>query len=106
MGRPRIYTDEERRARKYARNAAWHREHRERIKAGLLPKPKIQYVYMYMESLESPIAIAEASTMEELAEKIGRTRGTVASAIWNVEHGKLKRSRYLRIRLDEDDEDE
>lgn len=85
----------------------YYRERRARIKAGLPPqvRPRHEYVYMCMESLESPVAIAEGRTARELAEKLGCSMSSIYSAINRVAHGHIKRSKYLRVILDEDEEE-
>lgn len=133
MGRPRIYSDEERREKQRANSAGYYRKHREeqlayqkayyreysdaakkyaheyyieklRARRGSTPRP--EYVYMCMESPDSPVVIAEGRTMRELAEKIGCSTETIKSSLSHLRRGLIKSSRYLQIRLDEDDGDE
>ena len=57
------------------------------------------YMAVDLRYYELPYAIADSA--EELAAMCGVTKNTVRSAISHVKCGKLKRSRYVCVEVDE-----
>lgn len=60
------------------------------------------YMAVDLEYYELPYAIAD--TAEELAKLCGVTKSNVCSAISNVKNGRAKRSRYVKVEVEDEDE--
>lgn len=61
--------------------------------------PKAVYMKVTKDELELPVAVAE--TVKELSIMTGRSINAIRSSISKHEHGKLKRSVYVRVILDD-----
>ena len=70
---------------------------------GLQRKKKVVYMAVDLDEYELPYAVADSS--KELAEICGTKANTVASAICHVEAGRAKRSRFIRVEIEEDDDE-
>ncbi len=68
-------------------------------------KTEPEYVYMMVTSDEYELPICVATSAKQLAEMVGVDEGTIWRQTWMVEHGRMKRSKYIRVAL-EGDEDE
>ena len=56
------------------------------------------YLYMVVTSDEYELPLMVCDSARELAEKTGTTKNNVISCIYKQEHGKIKNSRYRRVR--------
>lgn len=61
------------------------------------------YMAVDLEYYELPYAVAD--TAEELAKMCGVTKNNVHSAISNVKNGRVKRSRYVKVEVEDDVDD-
>ena len=61
------------------------------------------YMAVDLDEYELPYAVADSS--KELAEICGTKANTIASVICHVEAGRVKRSRFIRVEIEEDDDE-
>lgn len=62
------------------------------------------YMAVDLEYYELPYAVAD--TAEELAKMCGVTKNNVYSAISHVKNGRAKRSRYVKVEVEDEVDDE
>lgn len=58
------------------------------------------YMAVDLDNYELPYAIAD--TAEELAKLCGVNKNNVCSAISHVKHGRAKKSRYVKVEVDDE----
>ena len=62
------------------------------------------YMAVDLEYYELPYAVAD--TAEELAKMCGVTKNNVYSAMSHVKNGRAKRSRYVKVEVEDESDDE
>lgn len=71
---------------------------------GLQPKKKVA-VYMAVDLDEYELPYAVADSPKELAEICGTKADTIRSAICHVRAGRAKRSQFIKVEIEEDDDE-
>ena len=66
-------------------------------------KKVVVYMAVDLDEYELPYAIADS--LGELAEICGTTKGNIASVISHVKAGRAKRSQFVRVEIEEDDDE-
>lgn len=66
---------------------------------------KKQYVWMKVSDDEFELPLVMAGSCSELARKIGKDKSTILSQTSKYEHGKVKKTQYVKviIELEEDE---
>ena len=60
-------------------------------------------VWMMISKDKYELPIAVADTASELAKIVGKTKNHIQSEVSHYEHGRLKRPRFVRVRLEDGD---
>lgn len=70
-----------------------------------LQQKKKEVVYMAVDLDEYELPYAVADSPKELAEICGTKANTISATICHVEAGRAKRSRFIRVEIEEDDDE-
>lgn len=62
----------------------------------------VVYMEVTRDEYELPVAVADSA--KELAQIVGKNRGSILSQISHEKSGKVKRSIYKRVKIDGDEE--
>lgn len=65
-----------------------------------------QYIYMLVTEDKYELPVMVASSASQLAKMCGVTANTVLAMAWRHDKGIHKRSKYVRVKLEEGDDDE
>ena len=66
----------------------------------------MSYVWMQITRDEYELPVAVADTAQELADIVGTTKNNVNSCASHVRRGRFKWSRFIRVQVDDDDNEE
>lgn len=114
MKKKPLRADEERQAAKEKQKKC-HRDYHHRwyqthefdghghLKKKEKPKePEHQYVWMMVSNDKYELPVAVADSVEELADIVGRKRNTIESAISRHKNGKIKKTKFVKVEIDEE----
>ena len=62
------------------------------------------FLYMLVTDDEFELPVIVAPTVNELAERAGVSPRTIHVEVWKKNTGRAKKSRYIRVELEEEDE--